>query len=437
MSQFLRQDGTYTAESLPEIDFDNAVKLPEGGSTCDIYRTKWQRRDVFVKRLKEEYRTKPLYLDALDKEYDIGVSLKHPSLPEYREFHRDYIVMDYIDGQTLAEMIRRKDPWLSNGGHIVAILRQLVDVVDYLHRHNVVHCDIKPDNIMITSNSKNLVLIDFDKCYTDALNDTSGHPGKFGLTIDEAGRVSIDFHGIANLVERIKVAIPGFSFHKYGEFVKACNRPDVNCEELSAILVNHESSSDRLALFVGGGMLLLGLLIGFVGYMFDRMDEQKYEQAINENISDTVAEDSLEIVTIAQQDLPDGSNASESSGKTQDEIHADAKQKAAILDERIKPGFDRLQSSLDNLASLMNDTTLTGQQLLDSIRAHADMEDEYLSEAFAILNELFPGSTDKEAWRIMAYSKAYTGYTRRFSPLGKEYRQEYERRFMAEGSTPK
>ena len=66
-----------------------------------------------MQRLKEEFRSNPIYLDALDKEYEIGVTLKHPSLPDYREFHRDYVVMDFIDGITLSELISRKDPWLS------------------------------------------------------------------------------------------------------------------------------------------------------------------------------------------------------------------------------------------------------------------------------------------------------------------------------------
>ena len=165
MSQFLKQENEYSTERYQGIDFDDAVKLPAGGSTCDISKTRWQRRDVFVKRLKEEYRAKPLYLDALDKEFDVGVGLRHPSLPEYREFHRDYIIMDYIDGETLAVMIKRNDSWLTKEKNIVAMLRELIDVVDYLHRHNVVHCDIKPDNIMIRSNTKHLVLIDFDKSW--------------------------------------------------------------------------------------------------------------------------------------------------------------------------------------------------------------------------------------------------------------------------------
>ena len=70
MSRFLSSNPEYNETSHNEIDFDDAIRLPDGGSICDLYRTKWQRREVFVKRLKEEYRTNPLYLDALDKEYE-------------------------------------------------------------------------------------------------------------------------------------------------------------------------------------------------------------------------------------------------------------------------------------------------------------------------------------------------------------------------------
>lgn len=72
MSQFLNNTDEYSPETGTGTDFESAVRLTGGGSTCDIYRTNWQRREVFVKRLKEEYRSKPLYLDAFDKEYEVG-----------------------------------------------------------------------------------------------------------------------------------------------------------------------------------------------------------------------------------------------------------------------------------------------------------------------------------------------------------------------------
>ena len=245
MSQFLSNPDRYTRESSHEIDFDDAIRLPEGGTTCDIYRTRWQRREVFVKRLKEEFRSKPLYLDALDKEFDVGVKLRHPSLPVYHEFHRDYIVMDYVDGHTLAEMIRSNDPWLFTERNIVKMLKELVDVVDYLHRHNIVHCDIKPDNSIITSNTKNLVLIDFDKSYTDAHCDTSGHPGKYGLSTADKGHTSLDFYGIGKVVEKLKECVSGFIFSRFDQFVDACYSKDVNCEMLTEILNYSPDKEER------------------------------------------------------------------------------------------------------------------------------------------------------------------------------------------------
>ncbi|MDE5806355.1 MAG: protein kinase [Paramuribaculum sp.] len=458
MSQFLKQENEYSIERSQGIDFDEAVRLPGGGSTCDIYKTRWQRRDVIVKRLKEPLRSKPLYLDALDKEFDIGVNLRHPSLPDYREFHRDYIIMDYIDGETLAVMIKRNDPWLTKEKNIVAMLRELIDVVDYLHRHNVVHCDIKPDNIMITTNNHNLVLIDFDKSYTDALGDTSGHPAKYGLTKDEKGRVAIDFRGIGMLVERLKSTIPGFKLRGYKQFVKTCYRTDVNCEELRDLLdtpyrgQRSQRPSDRLTLIVGTAIIAAGLLIAYLGELTGREDEPQTNPT-EEVIEKDDASDKEEVIekndvsdkeeVIEKDDVSDKeveistpkteTSEQSSAPRTQAEIHEDAKNKAAALDQEISQLYNKLHIGLDRLIALKEDTTLTGPQLLDSIRRHSDIEDAYFAETFEILNEMFPGLTDRAQWRIMAYSKAYTGYTRRAGPELREYGYEIARRYKAEG----
>lgn len=434
MSHFIKSPNEYDSEKAAGIDFDDAIKLPAGGSTCDIYRTRWQRRDVFVKRLKEEYRAKPIYLDTLDKEFDIGVSLKHPSLPEYREFHRDYIVMDYIDGQTLDEMLRREDPWLGKEKNIRRLLTELVDVVGYLHRHNVVHCDIKPDNIIITSNHKNLVLIDFDKSYSDALNDTSGHPCAYGLPIAEAGRVLIDFHAIALLAERLKNNVKGFRFHAYKKFIRACHRPDVSCEELREILVGRRRKPS--ALRVMAWIISSTLLIGVGVYVVERIETagEKKESVMEVPVAATMANQTPSIERLGDERTENETLATvHPTVKTQKDIHTDARQRASVLDQRIQPEFDVLLAGLDHLKGIRNDERFSGQQLLDSIRHHNDLADEYIKEAFEILKESNPNLTDREAWRIMSYSKAYTGYTRRAAPELKEFGHEVERRFAKEG----
>ncbi len=112
------------------VDFSQAKRLERGGSTCDAYECTVQRRRVFVKCLKPEYRDNPLYRAAFDKEYDLGVSLSHPSLPRYVGFGGDYIVMDFIEGDTLADLIKHNDRRLKNRKFVRKLLL------------NIIHCDI-------------------------------------------------------------------------------------------------------------------------------------------------------------------------------------------------------------------------------------------------------------------------------------------------------
>lgn len=452
MSQFLKQADLNYSEDPKEIDFERAVKLYARGSTCDVFRTRWQRRDVFVKRLKDEFRHKPIYLDALDKEFDVGASLQHPSLPEYREFHREYIVIDYIDGITLAEMIRLNDPWLRNENNILKILNQLIDVVDYLHRRNVVHCDIKPDNLIITNNGRNLVLIDFDKSYTDALSDTSGHPAKYGLTENEKGRTILDFRGIGMVVERLHSGISDFKFSRYKQFVRASNNCDVNAEVLKAILAYTPSSASLVKLLLGS--VAICTLLSIIIYVYNRNFTLQNTDNVITGLETIPVYD---LSDTAAKSLPDTSSSSniapavmlkrESTDKgafeykTPQELLEIAKEKAALLDKVITPQFDELQASLDYLQALKNDTTLTGQELLDAIRKQGELEDEYIIEAVIRAREMFNLTTnnvidERELARILSFSKAYTGYKRRYAREGQEFRLEYERRFRKESKDP-
>ena len=435
MSKFLRKKETVDDSFRQEIDFEDCIRLPDGGSTCEIYRTRWQRRDVFVKRLKEEYRTNPLYLDALDKEYEIGVNLKHPSLPDYREFYRDYIVMDYIDGETLANMIKNKDPWLKNEKNILKLLKELVNVVDYLHRHNVTHCDIKPDNIMITSNNKDIILIDLDKCYTDSLNDTSGDPSRFGLTEREAGRIILDYRGIGSVLETIKDKIPGLRFKKYNEFVKECQSKSCTADQLMELLdYKQEIPSRKFYWMITLTPFCVALLFGLVLWLFQGKNGYDYDYGISDpapqkidslSSVSTEPEEKAEITKDKSQDI----SKTARDGKTKNtlavpiaqvQLHKEAQLMASQLDEKVQPYFDELNAGIDSLVSFSNRPDITGGELLERLRKHSDKEDEYIHETFAILDETYPNLTERETWRVIAYSKAYTGYKRRAEPILRE-----------------
>lgn len=453
MSQFLNNDSQISRYNRDgEIDFDDAVKLPEGGSTCDIYRTRWQRRDVFVKRLKEQYRTNPIYLDALDKEFDIGVNLKHPSLPEYREFHRDFIVIDFIDGLTLAEMIKRQDPWLKSEKNIVKMLKELVDVVGYLHRHNIVHCDIKPDNIMITSNSQNLVLIDFDKSYTDALNDTSGHPGKYGLTVDEPGRVAIDFRGIGMVVEKLKTSVSDFKFSEYKDFVKTCNKPNVDIQELNALLSKAEKAEStpvirqiRTIIFAFGGIGVVSILIAFLGKpIFE--DSEDEVNSINdvdtEEVVETVpgdsvvsVEDQMPVESVTLKQVPEtiyiqqtNEIKTQPEERTREELLAELNMMIETLDLRVKPYFDELVDGLDQLNTFKDDTTLTRHQLMDEWDQYKKLEQESISKVLDITYVSFPNVKDSDLGDLISSTPSYKNYIRNAKKIKNEYWAEAKSR---------
>lgn len=189
-------------DALMTIDFALAKPLDRGGSTCDAYECVVQRRRVFVKRLKAEYRDNPLYRAAFDKEYDLGVSLSHPSLPRYIGFGGDYIVMDFVEGDTLADLLKRDDRRLKDKSFVRKLLGEMVDVVEYLHRRNIVHCDIKADNVILSPyDDRPVTLIDLDKAYTSWLSDTYGDAAKYGC--DGCADGMIDFRGIGKIAQSL------------------------------------------------------------------------------------------------------------------------------------------------------------------------------------------------------------------------------------------
>ena len=86
------------------------------------------------------------------REEEIGRSLDNPSilkiLPiEDREKSRPYIVMEYLEGQTLERRLQKERPMPE--AVAIGIAQQVCDALEYLHRSGIVHRDIKPQNIML------------------------------------------------------------------------------------------------------------------------------------------------------------------------------------------------------------------------------------------------------------------------------------------------
>jgi hypothetical protein len=110
-------------------------------------------RPVAVKLLAEHLAEDDGFVARFRREALAAAKLVHPNIVQVYDSGRDddanryYIVMEYVEGQTLAQMLRQHDR-LPVGG-AVGIVSQACEGLEYAHRHSVIHRDVKPGNLLI------------------------------------------------------------------------------------------------------------------------------------------------------------------------------------------------------------------------------------------------------------------------------------------------
>ena len=103
------------------------------------------------------------YLAKLEAEAKVLQDLKHPCIPKFIEsFEADnyyYIVQEYIEGHDLSQEIRPGEP--ISESEAISILREILNILQFVHQNNIIHRDIKPANIVRRCSDLKLFLIDF------------------------------------------------------------------------------------------------------------------------------------------------------------------------------------------------------------------------------------------------------------------------------------
>ncbi len=141
-------------------------KLAEG-NFGETYLARDEKRPskpiCVVKRLKPKY-THPKILELFEQEAVMLEKLgEHPQIPRllahFTVENELYIIQDYVQGHTLRKEIVRGKPLKE--GVVTKLLQEILEVLVFVHRHNVIHRDIKPENVMRCKQSGKLFLIDF------------------------------------------------------------------------------------------------------------------------------------------------------------------------------------------------------------------------------------------------------------------------------------
>jgi eukaryotic-like serine/threonine-protein kinase len=108
-------------------------------------------RNVAVKILRSEHVNDPEFIRRFHREAHAATSLAHPNIVNIYDVGEDedihYIVMELVEGQTLKEYINHNKPLALI--KVIDIMTQLTDGIAHAHENNIIHRDIKPQNILI------------------------------------------------------------------------------------------------------------------------------------------------------------------------------------------------------------------------------------------------------------------------------------------------
>lgn len=141
------EKGTVISKRYQIID-----KLGSGGMAY-AYKARDMRlgRFVTVKVLKDEYAENAEFLTKFSSEASAAASLSHHNIVRVYDVGEDrginYIVMEYVHGQSLKKTIDEKAPFDTLTTLSVAL--QIASALSHAHKHHVVHRDIKPQNILV------------------------------------------------------------------------------------------------------------------------------------------------------------------------------------------------------------------------------------------------------------------------------------------------
>lgn len=276
--------------------FDHFETIHSGnGSPSIIYTALKGFKRFTLKGLKPEFQDDPFFIAQLRKEFEIGYMLEHPNIARYYSFEEIKgkgfcIIREWIDGVPLDKYVEKGK---TSQTKIPNILIELCEGLNYLHRHQIVHGDLRPSNVLITNEGDHLKLIDFG--FSDSpeyanMKLTGGtvefaSPEQKGETDYSVGYKS-DLYSLGKVIEKL----PLKKSHKLNKLKKRLladnplDRPEVS--EIRDFFNKNYRNFSLSPIFIGVAAIVVCI---FLIIFLNRGEDNQNVIAQNENKVDTVA----------------------------------------------------------------------------------------------------------------------------------------------------
>lgn len=140
--------------SFPSVPYYQVTRLIQKGGTSAVYEGIDLRNGsvVAIKALYSDKSRDEFMLRRFKEEANHYLLLSHPNIPRLVDFveheGRMFLIMEYVDGIDMSQYLKRHGPLDAN--LVIHFFTMLLDTIQYLHEHEILHLDIKPANIMIT-----------------------------------------------------------------------------------------------------------------------------------------------------------------------------------------------------------------------------------------------------------------------------------------------
>lgn len=289
---------SFTSGSFGEVKdgffkFHDYKQLPYRGAGYSVlYTVLSGERKLFLKALNQEQGATTENLARLQREYKLLERMYGNDHIIHCIGWRDdaevgpCIVMEYIDGETLTDYLKGAP----SSKEKKRVLNELLDAVGFIHKQQIVHNDLKTDNILITRNGHNVKLIDFGYADSDAnLDKTTGGTKAFAspeLLNQESTDATSDIYSLGFI---IKALFP----HRYTCISNKCLREKSsrcyqNAKEVRQALSRCEWTK---------WLILLALVIGAIILLWPR----KEDTAVTEPIKQTETVSNHDTIVIIQK----------------------------------------------------------------------------------------------------------------------------------------